>query len=88
MGLYRGTMPNVLRGAILTGTQLGTYDHTKQLLKEKFHFQEALPLHFSCAFITGFVLACTTSPMDLMKTRIMSQEAGKKIYKGLMDCAL
>ena len=41
-----------------------------------------------CAFSTGFVLTITTSPMDLMKTRIMSQEAGHRIYNGLIDCAI
>lgn len=41
-----------------------------------------------CAFTTGFALTITTSPMDLMKTRIMSQEAGYRVYNGLIDCAI
>lgn len=58
------------------------------MLKEYFHFKEGYPLHFVCAFTTGFALTLTTSPMDLMKTRIMSQEAGHRVYSGLVDCAI
>lgn len=41
-----------------------------------------------CSFMTGFVLAVTTSPMDVIKTRIMSQKLGAPIYSGLIDCAV
>lgn len=34
------------------------------------------------------MLSITTAPMDLIKTRIMSQESGHKIYNGLVDCAM
>ena len=29
-------------------------------------------VHFIASFITGFVLSITTSPIDVIKTRIMS----------------
>ncbi|CAD8178661.1 unnamed protein product [Paramecium octaurelia] len=88
LGLYKGTMPNLLRGAILTGTKMATYDQTKQWLKEHFAFKEGFSLQFVCSFATGLMLSITTAPMDLIKTRIMSQDAGHKVYNGLMDCAI
>lgn len=33
------------------------------------------------------MLTITTSPVDLIKTRIMSQESGKRVYSGLFNCA-
>ena len=32
--LYRGTLPTVQRAAILTATQLGTYDHIKHFIMD------------------------------------------------------
>ena len=34
------------------------------------------------------MLTITTSPVDLIKTRIMSQESGKRVYSGLFNCAV
>jgi hypothetical protein len=44
--LYRGTLPTVQRAAILTATQLGTYDHTKHAILERGWMGEGKPLHF------------------------------------------
>ncbi|CAD8086292.1 unnamed protein product [Paramecium primaurelia] len=88
LGLYKGTMPNLIRGAILTGTKMATYDQTKQWLKEHFQFKEGFSLQFVCSFATGLIISITTAPMDLIKTRIMSQDSGHKVYNGLMDCTI
>ena len=34
------------------------------------------------------MLTITTSPVDLIKTRIMSQESGKRVYFGFINCAV
>ncbi len=32
LGLWRGMLPNLTRGALLTGTKMTTYDHTKHMI--------------------------------------------------------
>lgn len=85
MGLYKGTLPNVTRGAILTATKMATYDHTKHLILNSGLMQDDIYCFFVCSVVTGIVLTITTAPIDLIKTRIMSQN--EKIYNGMIDCA-
>ena len=54
-GLYKGMAPNLLRGAILTGTKMATYDQTKQLLIKYLKFEEGFGLYFVCSFATGII---------------------------------
>jgi hypothetical protein len=46
-GLWRGTSANILRGVLLSASQLATYDHTKHLLKEHSIMEEGVRLHFT-----------------------------------------
>jgi len=85
MGLYKGTFPNVTRGAILTATKMATYDHTKHLILNSKLMKDDIYCFFVCSVITGIVLTITTAPIDLIKTRIMSQN--QQVYKGMWDCA-
>lgn len=87
LGLYRGTFPNVTRGAILTATKMATYDHTKHLILNSGLMKDDIYCFFVCSVVTGIVLTITTAPIDLVKTRIMSQSSGSpKIYNGMFDC--
>jgi hypothetical protein len=38
------------------------------------------------AFTAGFAMACTVSPFDIMRTRLMNQPVDAKIYNGFFDC--
>jgi hypothetical protein len=33
------------------------------------------------------MLSITTAPVDLIKTRVMSQQPGKMVYTGILNCA-
>lgn len=82
-GLYRGTIPTVQRAAILTATQLGTYDHVKHFILNLGWLQEGYPLHFCSGVVAGFGVAVTTSPVDTLRTRLMNQPVdanGKGAY--------
>jgi hypothetical protein len=46
-GLWRGTSANILRGVLLSASQLATYDHTKKTLKERGIMEEGVQLHFT-----------------------------------------
>jgi solute carrier family 25 protein 14/30 len=54
-GLFRGVLPTVQRAALLTATQLGTYDHIKQFLLSSEHFTEGVLLHLCSGSIAGLV---------------------------------
>ena len=36
--------------------------------------------------IAGFIAAAATSPVDVVKTRIMNEKEGKRVYKNTLDC--
>ncbi|XP_077978623.1 mitochondrial substrate carrier family protein ucpB-like [Glandiceps talaboti] len=90
-GLYRGVGPTVQRAAILTATQIPSYDHSKHFLLNTGVMKEGPVLHVICSFFAGFMTAATTSPVDVVKTRIMSQHIkgvakGEHKYKHSFDC--
>jgi len=71
VGLWTGSMPTILRAALLTASQIPTYDHVKHSLLRA-GFQDGYQLHFGSSMIAGVVAALVTSPVDLAKTRIMN----------------
>ena len=91
-GLYRGTVPTIQRAAILTATQLGTYDHVKHFILDLGVLKEGAALHFCSGTIAGFAVATTTSPVDTIRTRLFNQplDANGKgtLYKSMSDCLI
>jgi hypothetical protein len=86
-GLYRGVGPTTQRAMILTATQLPVYDHSKQVLLDTGHFHEGIITHFVSSMISGFFCATTTSPIDVVKSRLMNQKVdGKILYTSTADC--
>lgn len=68
-GLFRGVVPTVQRAALLTATQLGTYDEIKQTLLRGGFFREGPLLHFCSGSVAGLGVAFVTSPVDTIRTR-------------------
>lgn len=94
VALWQGVGPNVQRAALLTATQVGSYDQIKGQLKATgaatglpWLAAEGLPLHAACAFAAGLVAALATTPVDVAKTRLMSQGQARK-YSSTLDCLL
>ncbi|KAI8472255.1 MAG: mitochondrial carrier domain-containing protein [Monoraphidium minutum] len=93
-GLYRGVGPTTLRAAMLTATQLPTYDHAKYILTTHpataAYFAEGDGLHFACSMVAGVACATVVAPVDLVKSRYMNQPvdaAGRGLrYRGMLDC--
>ncbi|CAO1631443.1 unnamed protein product [Parajaminaea phylloscopi] len=73
--LYRGLYPNTIRAAILTSSQIATYDEVKGWFKTKLGMEEGIKLHFSASMVAGFVCSAASSPVDVVKVRIMSTSA-------------
>ncbi|KAF7550615.1 hypothetical protein G7046_g7956 [Stylonectria norvegica] len=72
MSWFRGWLPNSTRAAFMTASQLASYDVAKRLLLKYTPLDDNLTTHFSASFIAGLVAATVTSPIDVIKTRVMS----------------
>ncbi|RPA86170.1 mitochondrial dicarboxylate carrier [Ascobolus immersus RN42] len=83
--LYRGVWPNSLRATLMTASQLATYDQFKSLLLTIPYFGDDLITHFSASFLAGFVATTVCSPVDVIKTRIMTSNDSKGILHLLKD---
>lgn len=85
-GLWKGTLPNVARNAIVNAAELVCYDSVKDFLLSRQLMKDAMPCHFVSAFGAGFCATVIASPVDVVKTRFMNSAAGR--YSGALDCAL
>ncbi|EDV19309.1 uncharacterized protein TRIADDRAFT_51193 [Trichoplax adhaerens] len=86
-GLLTGMMPTVQRGGIVTAAQLSSYDHTKHTILNFGVMREGPVLHIVSSMVAGLVCAFFTSPVDVVKTRMMNQHKGEKIiYRSTLDC--
>jgi dicarboxylate transporter 10 len=70
--LFRGVWPNSTRAVLMTSSQLVSYDVFKRLCLEKFGMKDNVVTHFSASFAAGFVATTVCSPVDVIKTRVMS----------------
>ncbi|KAJ2559210.1 hypothetical protein EV175_000439 [Coemansia sp. RSA 1933] len=82
--LLKGVVPNTSRAIVMTGAQLCSYDTFKQLLLSTPYLNDGLPLHFAASFMAGFVATTTTSPFDVVNTRIMNSGPASR-YKNLLQ---
>lgn len=84
--LYRGLVPNVLRGMLMTMGQLASYDVFKQQLLTNTNgfFKDNLLTHAVASTLAGGVATLMTQPVDVVKTRIMSADPG--MYRGFAHC--
>jgi len=80
---FRGVLPNSMRAAIMTSSQLASYDTFKHLLMTRTPMGDTLPTHFTASFLSGVVAATVTSPVDVIKTRVMSASGKQGIIEVL-----
>jgi dicarboxylate transporter 10 len=83
--LFRGVWPNSMRAVLMTASQLASYDEFKRLLLHHTPMEDGLTTHFSASFLAGFVATTVCSPVDVIKTRIMSSHETKGLVKLLAD---
>merc|ERR1711920_765411 len=89
-GLWRGVGPTVQRAALVTASQIPSYDHMKHTILNHGLMDEGVKLHIVCSMFAGLVAATVTSPVDVIKTRMMNQDTNAanrgNIYKNTFDC--
>lgn len=77
--LWRGVWPNSSRAVLMTVGQLATYDGFKTFLLDKTSLKDNLTTHFTASFLAGFVATTICSPVDVIKTRVMSSTDTKGV---------
>ena len=82
--LYRGVGPTIVRAAVLTSSQIASYDQVKFVLKSNQLMQEGFPLHLSASMVAGFVCSVTSAPFDTVKVRLMQDKSRQ--FKNAFDC--
>eukprot|EP00541_Cyclophora_tenuis_P018939 CAMPEP_0116563090 /NCGR_PEP_ID=MMETSP0397-20121206/12532_1 /TAXON_ID=216820 /ORGANISM="Cyclophora tenuis, Strain ECT3854" /LENGTH=192 /DNA_ID=CAMNT_0004089479 /DNA_START=42 /DNA_END=620 /DNA_ORIENTATION=+ len=94
--LFKGLLPNILRGMAMNVGMLACYDQAKEVtarvLNDPMTDGPSLPTKLGSAAIAGFTAAFFSLPFDLVKSRLMNQkpdvDTGKLPYRGVMDCAV
>ena len=79
--LFRGVWPNSTRALLMTASQLATYDLFKKELLERAKMKDDLKTHFTASFMAGFVATTVCSPVDVVKTRVMSAKTKESIFQ-------
>ncbi|KAF2839522.1 mitochondrial carrier [Patellaria atrata CBS 101060] len=83
--LFRGVWPNSARAVLMTASQLASYDGFKRILLANTSMQDNLTTHFSASFLAGFVATTICSPVDVIKTRVMSAKDKKPLPALILD---
>lgn len=85
--LWRGVWPNSVRAILMTASQLASYDEFKRLLlgTPALGMKDDLTTHFTASFMAGFVATTVCSPVDVIKTRVMSAKNHSSIVGTVVD---
>ena len=83
--LWKGVWPNSARAVLMTVGQLATYDGFKRVILDYTPLKDNLTTHFTASFLAGFVATTICSPVDVVKTRVMSSKEHKGIIKLVSD---
>ncbi|KAL8916216.1 MAG: hypothetical protein Q9208_008645 [Pyrenodesmia sp. 3 TL-2023] len=79
--LFRGVLPNSMRAVLMTASQLASYDGFKRLILLHTPLEDNLTTHFSASFLAGGVATTICSPVDVIKTRIMSAKESEGLKR-------
>lgn len=83
--LFRGVWPNSARAALMTASQLASYDVFKRVCIQQAGMKDNLTTHFTASFAAGFVATTICSPVDVIKTRVMSSSSKMGLGQLLKD---
>lgn len=72
-GLWKGSVPNVQRAALVNLGDLTTYDTTKRWLMREMNMPDCHLVHIISSICAGLVAATMGTPADVVKTRVMNQ---------------
>uniref|UniRef100_A0A6M2DNU4 Putative mitochondrial oxaloacetate carrier protein n=1 Tax=Xenopsylla cheopis TaxID=163159 RepID=A0A6M2DNU4_XENCH len=88
--LWKGSVPNVQRAALVNLGDLTTYDTVKRTLLVNTDLPDSHVVHIGSSVCSGLVAACAGTPADVVKTRVMNQPTDAYgnglLYKNSLDC--
>ncbi|XP_067006572.1 mitochondrial uncoupling protein 4 [Anabrus simplex] len=91
-GLWKGSIPNVQRAALVNLGDLTTYDSAKRFILSHTTLPDSHLTHIMASSCAGLVAATMGTPADVVKTRIMNQPTDTQgrglLYKSSVDCLL
>ncbi|XP_055373149.1 mitochondrial uncoupling protein 4 [Condylostylus longicornis] len=91
-GLWKGSIPNVQRAALVNLGDLTTYDIAKGKIMSGLNMPDCHTVHILSSMCAGCAAALLGTPADVVKTRIMNQPTDKNgrglLYKGSIDCLI
>jgi len=82
--LWKASGPNMQRAMFMTAGQLASYDQAKQLLLQTGYFKDDMITYLIGSFFAAFVAAAITSPLDVVKTKMMNMR--NQEYSSNLDC--
>lgn len=89
-GLWKGSLPNTNRAALVNLGDLTTYDFAKRTIMQKTKLPDCHTVHIMASICAGLVAATMGTPADVIKTRIMNQPTDATgrglLYKNSIDC--
>lgn len=91
LGLWKGAAPTMGRATTLAAVEMSSYDEIKRQLIVNKIITPGTPLGVLISSLaSGLLCALTTSPFDVVKSRVMGQPVGPNgkglYYKGMLDC--
>ena len=82
-GFYRGWLPSVQRAAMVNIGELSTYDESKRIILRNTTLEDGIAVHTLASFMSGLVSSAISTPIDVVKSRIM---ANPSVYRGSLHC--
>lgn len=77
--LFRGVWPNSMRAVLMTASQLASYDSIKGAILHHTSLTDNLTTHFIASIAAGFIATTICSPVDVIKTRVMSAKGSESL---------
>ncbi|THW62671.1 hypothetical protein D6D20_04157 [Aureobasidium pullulans] len=71
--VFRGMVPNLGRGVLMTARQLAGYDVFKIKILAHTEMQDGTMTHIAASTLAGLVATTLCNPFDVLKTQIMAQ---------------
>mmetsp|Transcript_12361 Transcript_12361/g.15330 ORF Transcript_12361/g.15330 Transcript_12361/m.15330 type:complete len:280 (-) Transcript_12361:513-1352(-) len=83
LGFWAGLKPNIARTFLVNAAELGTYDQAKEMIAAVVGDNPVA--HLSASGVAGIASACTSTPADVIKTRLMNSAGSTHEYSGVVD---
>ena len=83
LSFWAGLQPNIARTFLVNAAELGTYDEAKHRLIP--YVGDNAVAHVGASGIAGVASALTSTPADVVKTRLMNAAGGQRVYAGVLD---